>query len=117
MHRRDFLSAASQFLVLPPLLRGAREISADLAVIGGGTGGCAAALAAARSGWRVILTEETDWIGGQLTSQAVPPDEHPWIEAFGATRLYRAYRSAVRDYYRRHYPLTEEARGREQLNP
>ena len=33
-----------------------------------------------------ILTEETDWIGGQLTSQAVPPDEHPWIEQFGCTR-------------------------------
>jgi len=117
MRRRDFLSATSQFLVLPRWLVGAREIRADLAVIGGGTGGCAAALAAARSGLRVILTEETDWIGGQLTSQAVPPDEHPWIEAFGATRLYRAYRGAVRDYYRRNYPLTEEARGREQLNP
>jgi hypothetical protein len=117
MRRRDFLSATSQFLVLPRWLVGAREIRADLAVIGGGTGGCAAALAAARNGLRVILTEETDWVGGQLTSQAVPPDEHPWIEAFGATRLYRAYRSAVRDYYRRNYPLTEEARGREQLNP
>ena len=33
-------------------------------------------------GWAtaVILTEETRWIGGQLTNQAVPPDEHPWIE-------------------------------------
>jgi len=26
---------------------------------------------------QVILTEETGWIGGQLTAQAVPPDEHP----------------------------------------
>ena len=49
---------------------------------------------------RVVLTEETDWIGGQLTSQAVPPDEHPWIEKFGCTRRYREYRDAVRDYYR-----------------
>src|SRR5438046_567034 len=95
----------------------AHELEADLVIIGGSLGGCAAALAAARNGLRVILTEETDWIGGQLTSQAVPPDEHPWIEAFGATRLYRAYRSAVRDYYRRNYPLTEEARSRWQLNP
>ena len=55
----------------------AKEYKADLAIIGGGLGGCAAALAAARNGLRVILTEETDWIGGQLTSQAVPPDENP----------------------------------------
>jgi len=117
MRRRDFLSAATSLLVVPRAVLSAREARCDLAVIGGGTGGCAAALAAARNGLRVVLTEETDWIGGQLTSQAVPPDEHPWIEAFGATRLYRAYRSAVRDYYRRNYPLTEEARSRWQLNP
>jgi hypothetical protein len=89
----------------------------DVLVIGGGTGGCAAALAAARNGWRVILTEETDWIGGQLTAQAVPPDEHPWIEAFGATRAYREFRARVREYYRRNYPLTAEARAQAYLNP
>ena len=37
----------------------------------------------------VILSEETDWLGGQLTQQAVPPDEHPWIESFGCTASYR----------------------------
>ena len=61
-----------------------QEFHADIVVIGGGTGGCAAALAAAKSGKTVIMTEETDWIGGQLTSQAVPPDEHPWIEQSAA---------------------------------
>jgi hypothetical protein len=86
-------------------------------VVGGGVGGCAAALAAARAGCRVIMTEETDWIGGQLTSQAVPPDEHPWIESFGCTRLYRKFRNGVRDYYRRHYPLTGEASRIDNLNP
>jgi len=116
-HRRDFLKQAGALLALPARLAAARELACDVAVIGGGTGGCAAALAALRNGMRVILTEETDWVGGQLTSQAVPPDEHPWIESFGCTRLYRAYRNAVRDYYRRHYPLTEEARARWNLNP
>ncbi len=77
----------------------------------------AAALAALRNGMRVVLTEETDWIGGQLTAQAVPPDEHPWIEQFGSTRSYRDYRFAVRDYYREHYPLTGQARLRADLNP
>ena len=88
-----------------------------MAVIGGGFGGVAAALAALRNGQQVVLTEETDWIGGQVTSQAVPPDEHPWIESFGCTRSYRRYRDAVREYYRGHYPLTESARADPHLNP
>jgi hypothetical protein len=93
------------------------ERRADLVIIGGGLGGCAAALAAARNGLRVIMTEETDWIGGQLTSQAVPPDENRWIESFGGTRTYQQLRTDIRDYYRRHYPLTEAARANERLNP
>lgn len=63
------------------------------------------------------MTEETDWIGGQLTQQAVPPDEHPWIEGFGGTKTYREFRSQVREYYRRNYPLTPEARSLRELNP
>jgi hypothetical protein len=63
------------------------------------------------------MTEETDWIGGQLTAQAVPPDENPWIETFGATRSYLELRRRIRDYYYRNYPLTAEARARPHLNP
>ncbi|MFO0952004.1 MAG: FAD-dependent oxidoreductase [Isosphaeraceae bacterium] len=95
----------------------AREIPADVAIVGGGLGGVAAALAALRAGRSVVLTEPTDWLGGQLTQQAVPPDEHPWIEQFGAPASYRALRREIRAYYRRHYPLTAEARAREFLNP
>jgi len=93
------------------------ELAADLVVIGGGLGGCAAALAAARNGLKVILTEETDWIGGQLTAQAVPPDENPWIESFGGTRSYLLLRQKIREYYLRNYPLTAEARAQPYLNP
>ncbi|MEV8287801.1 FAD-dependent oxidoreductase [Streptomyces niveus] len=89
----------------------------DILVVGGGLGGVAAALAALDRGRSVLLTEETDWIGGQLTSQGVPPDEHAWIEQFGATRTYRALREAIRDHYRTWYPLTDEARRRPHLNP
>ena len=63
------------------------RVAADVVIVGGGLGGCAAALAALRAGRTVVLTEATDWIGGQLTSQAVPPDEHPWIEQFGRRML------------------------------
>lgn len=82
-----------------------KESRCDILIVGGGTGGCAAAMAAADMGMRVILTEETDWIGGQLTSQAVPPDEHPWIEQFGCTGRYRRFREGVRAFYRSHYRL------------
>ena len=92
-------------------------MQADILVVGGGLGGVAAALAAARAGKRVIMTEEYDWIGGQLTSQAVPSDEHTWVEQFGITRSYRALRNGVRQYYRDHYPLTEGARAWGHLNP
>ena len=122
MSRRTFLKTAALLpFTYTSVLRAdgsrAKELRADIVIVGGGIGGCAAALAAARSGRQVILTDETDWIGGQLTSQAVPPDEHPWIESFGATRLYRRFRKEVRDFYRQHYPLTPEARAVEELNP
>ncbi len=93
------------------------EIWADVAILGGGVGGCAAALAALRGGASVVMTEETDWIGGQLTSQAVPPDEHPWIESHGSPQSYREFRRRVRDVYRRNYPLTGEAFAQPFLNP
>ncbi len=93
------------------------ELKADVVIAGGGVGGCAAALAALRYDLNVILTEETDWIGGQLTSQGVPPDEHQWIETHGSTKLYRDFRNSVRQYYIRNYPLTEKARNNALLNP
>ncbi len=94
-----------------------KERQADILIVGGGTGGCAAALGATSLDYRVILTEVTDWIGGQLTAQAVPPDEHPWIEHFGCTRRYRQLREGVRRYYRSYFPLTPEARSDAELNP
>jgi hypothetical protein len=90
---------------------------ADFLIVGGGTGGSAAALAACALGHKVILTEETDWLGGQLTAQIVPADEHPWIESFGCTARYRRYRNLVRKFYRDHTPLNAQARETENLNP
>jgi hypothetical protein len=114
--RRHFL-AAVPFASMSLRLAAQQAAPWDVAVIGGGTGGIAGALAALRAGARVLLSEETDWVGGQLTSQLVPPDEHPWIESTGATLLYREYRNQVREYYRRHFPLTAEARATPFLNP
>lgn len=99
------------------LADGAEELIADVVIAGAGLGGFAAAMSSLRNNQTVIMTEETDWIGGQLTQQGVPPDEHQWIETHGATQLYRDFRSAVRTYYKRNYPLTEKAEGNDLLNP
>ncbi|WP_236970248.1 FAD-dependent oxidoreductase [Membranihabitans marinus] len=132
MKRRNFigvLSASGGALVANPVLGttvgekmknrkvATKELSADVVIVGGGLGGCAAAMAACRNGLKVILTEETEWIGGQISQQGVPPDEHSWIETHGAPKSYRNYRDRVRSYYKRNYPLTAAAKNRERLNP
>ncbi len=129
MNRRRFLRNAAGGLSVLGLSRpgfpsaglyvgnGEPRVSCDVAIIGGGVGGVAAALACLRSGLRVVLSEETDWVGGQLTQQGVPPDENPWIEQFGSTASYRKFRQDVRDYYRRWYPLSPRAASDPDLNP
>lgn len=133
MRRRNFirsLSIGSGAIVATPAIsipavantisktRTAKEMPADVVIAGAGMGGCAAAIAALRNGLRVVMTEETDWIGGQLTQQGLScPDEHYWIESFGATQLYRELRTAIREYYVRYYPLTEAAKTNKNLNP
>ena len=78
----------------------ARAEPCEILIAGGGTGGVAAALAAARNGRRVVLLEETDWLGGQMTSQGVSAlDEHEHIESFGGTRSYYELRNAIRRHY------------------
>jgi hypothetical protein len=94
-----------------------RESQTEVLIVGGGTGGVAAALSVNALGYRAILTEETDWVGGQLTAQAVPADEHPWIESFGCTWRYRRFRQDLRAFYRHNYPLTPAARANPVLNP
>jgi hypothetical protein len=122
MNRRAFLSLSA----ITPLASWlpafgheprVRELTADLAVIGGGVGGVACALAAAQAGLKVVMSEEFDWIGGQLTSQGVPPDEYPTVETFPCTKTYGQFRTNVRDFYRRNFPLTDAAKKLPLLNP
>ncbi len=94
-----------------------KELKTDVLIVGGGVGGCAAAAAVTSLGYHAILTEPTGWLGGQLTSQAVPPDEHPWIERCGCTTRYRRFRQAIRDRYRTHPNLLPASRNDPMLNP
>ena len=102
---------------MPEAVSWVAEISADVLVVGGGLGGVAAALSALRLGRSVVLTNGPEWLGGQLTAQAVPPDEHPWSERFGVTAGYRQLRDSIRDYYRAWYPLGARAARVRHLNP
>lgn len=94
-----------------------RELSTSVLIVGGGTGGIAAALALGQRGIACIVVEPSSWIGGQLTNQAVPPDENQWVETFGATARYQQFRELVREWYRKHQPLTPVARESKHLNP
>ncbi len=94
-----------------------KEVRTDILIVGGSFGGVAAAIAAVKSGSRVIITEETSWLGGQATTQGVPLDEHPWIESYGRSASYADFRNRIRSYYRNNYPLTERARNDRYLNP
>jgi hypothetical protein len=98
-----------------------RSMQTEVLIVGGGAGGYAAALAVARNGRKCVVTEITDWLGGQLTAQAVPPDENRWIEyemgVPAGTSSYLHFRDDVRKYYREHRPLTDAARANTKLNP
>ncbi|MBW4695701.1 MAG: FAD-dependent oxidoreductase [Lyngbya sp. HA4199-MV5] len=48
-----------------------QQLRADVLVVGGGTGGTAAAIQAARRGAKTILVSEFSWLGGMLTSAGV----------------------------------------------
>ncbi|WP_366142494.1 FAD-dependent oxidoreductase [uncultured Thermosynechococcus sp.] len=48
-----------------------QTLRTEVLVVGGGTGGVAAALTAARAGAQTVLVSETPWLGGMLTSAGV----------------------------------------------
>jgi hypothetical protein len=90
----------------------------DVLVAGAGAGGFAAALRAADYGHTVCLTEESDWIGGQITAGGVSAlDENKYIEIAGAPRTYYDMRRRIRDYYRGNFTLSPAAARLENLNP
>ncbi|MBN1350295.1 FAD-dependent oxidoreductase [candidate division KSB1 bacterium] len=86
--------------------------SCDFAVIGGGSGGVAAALAAARLGMRVAIVERSSMLGGTATLGGV----NCWEMGAGGTgipfdiyqRLRNDHREAIGIYsYGRHYAWQE----------
>jgi hypothetical protein len=67
-----------------------QTLTADVLVVGGGTGGTAAAIQAARQGVQTILVSETPWLGGMLTSAGVAAPDGNELAAF-QTGLWGAF--------------------------
>ncbi|HYW18232.1 MAG TPA: FAD-dependent oxidoreductase [Nodularia sp. (in: cyanobacteria)] len=69
--------------------------TADILVVGGGTGGTAAAIQAARRGANTILVSEFPWLGGMLTSAGVSAPDGNELMAF-QTGLWGAFLQELR---------------------
>ena len=68
-------------------MRAERYLNADVAVVGGGPAGMAAALAAAEGGLRVCLFERRPWLGGHLAwrvRECAGGPLHEWGDALAA---------------------------------
>ncbi len=59
-----------------------QELTTEVLVVGGGTGGTAAAIQAARRGAQTILVSEGPWLGGMLTSAGVSVPDGNELVAF-----------------------------------
>jgi len=72
---------------------------ADVIVVGAGTGGIAAAIQAARTGANVILLEETDWVGGQMTAAGVTSMDGGNPAWTGG--IYGEFTQKIKDHYQK----------------
>ena len=68
----------------------------DVVVAGGGTGGIAAAIQAARMGMNVLVVESTNMLGGQATAAGVSTMDDLSGQSSG---IYREFMERVEEYY------------------
>lgn len=104
-------------------------VECRILIAGGGLGGVSAALSAATSGQSaevykadnrrdICLTEETDWLGGQMTAQGVSAlDENPLVETSGSSRSYQNLRQSIRMRYKKNHKLDDTSSQDPWLNP
>jgi hypothetical protein len=70
------------------------ELEADVLIVGGGVGGTAAAIQAARRGATTVLVSEFSWLGGMLTAAGVSAPDGNELAAF-QTGLWGAFLRAL----------------------
>lgn len=68
----------------------------DVVIVGAGSGGCSAAIQAARMGMSVALVEPSDWVGGQMTGAAVSTMDDKRMTRTG---IYGEFINKARNYY------------------
>jgi hypothetical protein len=111
-----------------PTTKPVKHLDCDILIAGGGLGGLAAALKiydllrsplwAKPSPVKVIITEESNWLGGQMTSQGVSAfDDNHIVESSGACRKYQELRTGIRNYYRSNLNLSAQAQSDAYFNP
>ncbi|MBS1954636.1 MAG: FAD-dependent oxidoreductase [Cyanobacteria bacterium SZAS-4] len=104
-----------------PASKPTQIVKCDILIVGGGTGGVAAALSATKSqhgSIKVCMTEETDWIGGQMTAQGVSAlDENYLVETSGACRSYQDVRRDIRHFYTNSRKLSATGASKKYLDP
>jgi|GEM_PF-99977 len=83
---------------------GATTLSCDIVIAGGGAGGTAAAIAAGRLGVKTCLIEETDWLGGMLTSAGVSGVDGDPAKASG---IFKEFLNRVSLYYKSRNQLND----------
>jgi len=103
---------------IPARLEPEESLHVEVAVIGGGVGGFAAVMALGEAGRRVVWSEETDWLGGQFTSQGLSAlDENLNVEAGGGNLSYQEFREGIRDWYRRNRQLSQASQRSPRFSP
>ncbi|MEO1621068.1 MAG: FAD-dependent oxidoreductase, partial [Cyanobacteria bacterium J06632_3] len=79
-----------------------KTITADVLVVGGGAGGTAAAIQAARyglhHGLKIVLVSDLPWLGGMLTAAGVSAPDGNELAAF-QTGLWGAFLRALRSHH------------------
>jgi FAD dependent oxidoreductase len=91
---------SSRAVVTLSIPKTVQEKNCDIVILGGGLGGSAATLTASQNAVHVCMTEPTNWLGGQMTSQGISAfDDNEWTETTGATRSFQELRRKIREHY------------------
>jgi ribulose 1,5-bisphosphate synthetase/thiazole synthase len=72
------------------------EIQTDVLIIGGGVSGVTAGIQSARLGVNTLIVEESEWLGGMLTSAGVSATDGNHFLQGG---LWKEFRQRLEDYY------------------